>query len=114
MNSAGRQPPTSITGMPTRLDAHAPGWFGGLSLGSAAGAAVWIGFFAIDASGRRDTSPVFFVLPSLAVLIVGALLAAAFSDKRRKWWLAVGSGIFLTVPIAFAIFLVLLVIVDPI
>lgn len=95
------------------LARSAPRLSTGFWWGLCTGVVVWAAHIAFQATQTFGSLFGDFLIPVLAVLTIGALLAAVRSTVRRKWWLGVSGGIVLTVPIALAIFGIVIVVVHP-
>lgn len=85
----------------------------GIWWGLVAGTAVWVGHLIFQANQTFGSLFGDFLIPGLAVLVVGACLAALRSTDRRAWWLTFAGGVVLTVPVALVGLGILLVAISP-
>ncbi len=74
---------------------------------------MWVGHLIFQANQTFGSLLGDFLIPGLAIPVVGACLAALRSTDRRRWWLAFAGGAVLTVPIALVILGILLVVINP-
>lgn len=92
----------------SKLD-RAPHAVTGVLLGFAAGVLVLGAYFVQASWGTGGLFWDVFVIPALAILFAGALVAAAASSEWRRWWVGVAGGVALMVPLCIAGFVVLYV-----